>query len=189
MAKAKRTAFYFPEEAAVRLQKIKKRARLDNSANVVRAALSAYDELLEVALAGCTIVVKDREGQEWPYSPYTRFSYPGLARKTEPIAAISATEKSPKNFAFSEAAVATLESIRKRSYLESNADVIRAALAAYDELTTAFSAGDQIIIRDTEDNECTYTPYAPLTRQRLNLSGTCGINGALAANGIAAPVL
>lgn len=161
----KRTTFYFPTKAATQLSSIMRRSRLENGADVVRAALSAYDELLEVTEAGRSIVVRDKAGQEWPYSPHFPCNYPGLALGELDTNVAAADEvKTPKNFVFSEEAAAKLDFIKSRSRFRSNADVIRAALGAYDELVRVIMAGDRIIIRDEIGNEQSYSPYAPLMR-------------------------
>jgi hypothetical protein len=168
----KRTTFYFPAKAARRLGQIKRRSRMESGAAVLRAALSAYAELLDVTQAGYKIVVRTKDGQDYSFSPYEPFLYPKLeALRAE--AEDGAEEKIPKNFVFPEAAAEKLASIRRASYLDSNADVIRAALASYDELTLVARAGDQILITDAAGEEqVAYTPYAPLARHRLRgLSG------------------
>lgn len=164
----KRTTFYFPLEAASRLHSIMKRSRLENRADVIRAALGAYDELLEVSAAQCRIVVRDKHGEEYAYSPHSPFHYPGYASGHAEKSA-EQTEDAPKNFVFSAEAAAKLDSIRLRSRLQSNADVIRAALGSFDELISVVAVGDQIIIRDRFGNEQFYSPFAPLVRSGLDL--------------------
>lgn len=156
----RRTSFHFPEKAVEQLRSIQRRSRLDSGADVIRVALAAYDELLRIALGGYKILVRDQSGREWLYSPYTKFTYPGL--DTHAITPPIQDEKPPKNFFFSGEAVERLESIRKRSRAQSNADAIRMALSAYDELLGVIAAGDTIIIQDKQGNEQSYSPYAPL---------------------------
>ena len=162
----KRTTFYFPAEAARRLGQIKRRTRMESGAAVLRAALNAYAELLEATQAGYRIVVRKQDGSDFLFSPYEPFQYPGLEelRAEDDVAK---SEKIPKNFVFPEAAAEKLAFIRRSSYLDSNADVIRAALASYDELTLVVRAGDQILISDGTEN-AVYTPYAPMPRSRLS---------------------
>jgi len=163
----KRTTFYFPAEAAKQLGQIKRRTRMESGAAVLRAALSAYAELLEVSQAGYQIAVRTKDGETYPFSPYEPFDYPGLTKARSEDAALPVDDKTPKNFVFPEAAAEKLTAIRRASYLESNADAIRAALASYDELTLVTRAGDRILIADG-DEEVPYTPYAPLPRTRLH---------------------
>ena len=161
----KRTTFYFPAEAARRLGQIKRRSRLESSSAVLRAALSAYAELLEATQAGYQIVVRRQDGSDFPFSPYETFNYPELAEmRAEDEGGVD--EKIPKNFVFPEAAAEKLNAIRRSSYLDSNADAIRAALASYDELTLVARAGAQILLTDGAE-EVSYTPYAPMPRARL----------------------
>lgn len=165
----KRTTFYFPAEAATQLHSIMRRSRLDNGADVIRAALSAYDELLEVTEARGSIAIQDRAGHEWLYSPHFPCSYPGLSNIASEADSPNGEEKVPKNFVFSAEAAAKLDCIKSRSRFGSNADVIRAALDTYDELIRVVMAGDHIVVRDEAGNEQFYTPYAPLVRLGLNL--------------------
>ena len=164
---SKRSSFYFPEAAAAVLYKIRKRSRLESNADVVRAALGSYDALLDVSLDGGVIVILDKTGKEWPYSPYVQFYYPGLEHPSNYAEIARSDEKIPKNFVFSEEAAAKLASIKERSGSPSNADVIRAALTAFDELVCVMSAGDRILIRYRDGRERNYIPYAPLVRLSL----------------------
>lgn len=171
----KRTTFYFPPEAASRLGQIKRRTRIESGAAVLRAALNAYAELLEVTQAGYRIIVRPVEGGDVTFSPYEPFDYPKLeALRVE--TEVDTEDKIPRNFVFPEAAAQKLEAIKKASYLDSNADAIRAALATYDELTLVSRAGDQILITDpTSSDEVVYTPYAPIARHRLRRLGPIGL--------------
>ena len=154
---AHRTSFHFPSEAAGQLNAILERTYLANYADVIRAALRAYDDLLRIA-SDHKIFVRDKYGKLWPYSPHVRFSYPGLdALKPRS----ESNGHAPKNFFFSGEAVKRLESIQHRSHLKSNPDAIRAALSAFIELIAVDAAGDEIIVRDREGNERPYSPHTP----------------------------
>jgi hypothetical protein len=160
---AKRTSFYFPPEAARWLRAIKCKCRLENSADVIRAALSAYDDLLRIDSDGYDVIVRDDEGKERTYSPYAPFEHPKLQFNKLDEAGGGDNDKPPRNFVFSREASERLESIRRRSYLQSNAEVIRAALCAYNELLVIRSARYAMIIRDREGNEWHYSPHTPLS--------------------------
>jgi hypothetical protein len=166
----KRTSFYFPEEAADRVIAIQRRSWLDSPAAVIRAAIGAFSDLVDVTLSGYKIFVRDPAGIEWTYCPHGPLNCPAFAAPgDEPQGASSA--KLPKNFVFSEEVTGRIESMRRRSHLQSNADVIRVALLAYDDLTRVVAAGGDILIRSRDGVERCYTPYAPLLREGLELRG------------------
>jgi hypothetical protein len=162
-----RTTFYFPEQAAVRLWSIKRLSRHQTNTDVIRAALSSYDDLLSVVCSGSKIFVRDHENRDHPYSPYRPFHYAALerARDEDPV---TTEGRAPRNFVFTAESAAKLGSIRQRSFLHSNADVIRAALAAYEELLRVVNLGDHIVVIDRAGNEHPYSPYAPVNPEALS---------------------
>lgn len=158
----RRTSFHFPQKAIAELTEIKQRVHLDNNSDIIRAALKAYDRLLEFACLGYKIFIHDKNGDNWSYSPYTRFTYPGLEMlKVKTVRPTPSIKGVSRNFFFSGEAVEKLESIRQRSYVKTNADAIRVALISYKELLTVWDNGDKIIIRDHNDFEYLFNPHAP----------------------------
>jgi hypothetical protein len=163
---ARRTSFLFPKDAAAKLAAIRSRTYMENDADVIRMALSVYDTLLELAELNCKIVVRDRCGKDWPYSPYTRFSYPGL-NGVAPDQTDQAEEACEKNFFFSGEAVEKLDSVRARSEARTNADAIRLALTAFNQLLMVDMAGDGIVVRDPDGGECFFNLFNPQARQLI----------------------
>jgi hypothetical protein len=157
-----RTTIQFPRDAAAALNSIRSRTRFNDATDVIRAALSAYDELLEMVDLGFKIFVDLKSGERLSYSPYAPFSYDGLM----PFGAKEAVE-APRTFVFAADGIARFGSIRKRSFLTSNADVIRAALAAYDELLRVELTGDSIIMVRGEEREVSYSPNKPINRDAV----------------------
>ncbi|MDR3506263.1 MAG: hypothetical protein P4L64_00020 [Caulobacteraceae bacterium] len=154
---ARRTSFHFPKDAAARLAAVGALTHIDAESDVIRAALEAYDRLLDVVEAGWRIIVRDHAGNEWAYSPYRPFAYPGLKQ----VALAEPAETKGKSFFFSGEAVDRLESIRERSYVKSHTDAIRVALTAYGELLRVDAAGDEIVVRDRDGGERLYNPHRP----------------------------
>jgi len=62
------------------------------------------------------------------------------------------------SFFFPPAATAELEAIRRRSYLESAPDVIRAAIDCYDGLISMEDDGGRVFITDPGGRKIAYTP-------------------------------
>jgi hypothetical protein len=162
---AERTSFSFPEAAVGALHAIKSRARLENDADVIRVALRSYDDILSIDEAGMDIVVVDKAGEEWNYSPYTKFDHPELARR--PVQAAGKKGDAPINFFFTGEAVSRIKSIKERSFLNTNADVIRVALTAYDELITVMTAGGRVVVRNDKGNEAIFSPHRPWRREAI----------------------
>jgi hypothetical protein len=161
-----RTSFHFSREAAVQLKAIRARTLLIHSADVIRVALHTYNELLGLHDAGLSLNIRSKDGEEWDYSPYKKCLYPGMARASasgddEDESAI------PRNFFFSGEAKDNLESIRKRSFINTNSDAIRIALTAYKELCIIDEVGDCLVVRDAYGNEEIYNPYRPFSPGRL----------------------
>jgi len=155
----RRTSFYFPKEAMAALGAIQRRTRLDNGADVIRIAVITYWQILHFIDDGHKIVVRDKAGDEFPYSPYRPFEYPGLITPTTDQE--SEQSVSPKSFFFSGDIVTKLDEIRARGYVRTNSDAIRVALAAYRELISVVSAGDEIIVRQRDGQEFSFDPDAP----------------------------
>jgi hypothetical protein len=161
----RRTSFLFPTEAATALENIRARTYFDDDADVIRIALAVCDNILELAELHCSIAVRDTNGQEWPYSPYTRFEHPNLG---EAVRATPSTKKRPaKNFFFSGEAVERLDSIRARSEVRTNANVIRLALTIFNQLVQVHSAGHRIVVRTTDGEESFFNIFNPQARQMI----------------------
>src|ERR1700684_102449 len=94
----KRTSFHFPEDATPHVFAIAGRTWLDGPASVIRAALSAYGDLVALTSAGYRVVVRTRDGQEKPYSPHCRFNGSG-ATNTQTEGGED-SDRLPKNFFF-----------------------------------------------------------------------------------------
>jgi hypothetical protein len=144
---------------------------LETGADVIRAALHAYDDILYLDQKNYKIIVKDKSGEEFVYSPYTTFRYPGLDtgdRYLENNAGAETGKATPKNFFFTGEAVDRLESIKAQSFMKSNADVIRLALTAYSELLTIDAKGDEIVVRNREGIEQVYSPHRPWPREEAD---------------------
>jgi hypothetical protein len=160
-----RTSFQFPKKAMAELRVIKERARLNDTADVLRIALQAYEEMLDLHDGHQRMFILDvhNQKQEWEYSPYKQCGYPGFG---EMRSEDSETRKDvPGAFFFSGEAAKSLASIRSRSYANSNADAIRLALTAYKELILADEAGCSIVVRDGKGGEAAYNPYRPFRRR------------------------
>jgi hypothetical protein len=124
--------------------------------------------------------VRDSEGKEWPWSPYESFEYPILQNTQATKPDVRSTKKIPRNFFFSGEAVEQLESIKCNCFAESNADAIRIALTAYNELINVHVLGYEIFIRDKFGSETQYNPRAPLICDELKLAAgdiTSGLRG------------
>lgn len=160
-----RTSFHFPREAAEQLIVIKARTVLDSYPNIIRAALHSYDTLLQLAEAGCQLVVVRAGDAELAYSPYRKFSYPELAQAMAAPAEGNPDEV-PRNFFFNGEAAQNLESIKRRSFLKSNADALRVALASYKELLLIYEIGDRILVRGRSREE-EFTPYRPFPLETM----------------------
>jgi len=153
-----RTSFHFSREAGEQLTAIRSRTILSNNADVIRAALSAYDTLLRLEEEGLEFVIIVEDGAEYAYSPYKKCAYPGFddqLLKGNPL------EKVARNFFFSKESVSHLEAIRDRSFVSSNADAIRVSLTAYRELLIIEELGDRLVVRDSDGNEAAYSPHRP----------------------------
>lgn len=153
----RRTSFHFPKEASARLAAVGALTHIEGEADVIRAALDAYDRLLDIIEGGWRIVVRDHEGREWAWSPYRPFTYPGLNK----VALVEPGDTKAKSFFFSGDAVDRLESIRERSYVKSHVEAIRVALTAYGELLRIDAAGDEILVRGRDGSEQFYNPHRP----------------------------
>ena len=160
----RRTSFVFPPEAAAALEAIRLRTYIDDDADVIRIALSVYDNLLHLAELHCAIAVCDKRGQNWAFSPYTRFTYPGLTNATADKRA-NAKKNRSKNFFFSGEAVNRLDSIRARSETRTNADAIRLALTIFNQLVQIYSAGDHVVVRASDGEESYFNVFNPQSRQ------------------------
>jgi hypothetical protein len=165
----RRTSFHFPKEAATALQAIWARSRLGNASDVIRAALSTYNALIQIVSGGGEVIVRTKDGRQWLWSPYEPFNYPNLSSIPPVNDDKSVTRKVPRNFFFSGDAVDKLDSIKAKCFAETNADAIRIALTAYNELIGVSAVGDEIIIRDKCGNEKLYNPHAPLICDELKL--------------------
>jgi hypothetical protein len=168
---AQRASFLFPREASAALASIREHADVKQDADAIRLALSAFDSLLELVELSCRLFVRDREGRDWPYSPYRRFSYPGLEDALQQLPARDddgqSPSEQPKNFFFSGPAVERLKAIRARSVVPTNADAIRLALTKFDQLLKVEDVGDSIVVRDLEGRESLFNLFNPQARRQL----------------------
>jgi len=170
---ARRTSFVFPAEAASALAAIRSRTYLEDDADVIRIALSVYDNLLELAELHCAIFVSDESGREWPFSPYTRFNYPALSDAANDAA--PQDHKSPaKSFFFSGEAVSRIDSIRERSEVRNHADAIRLALTVFNQLVLVHSLGHKIIVRTSDGSDFYFNVFNPKARQMICMSARGG---------------
>ncbi len=159
---ARRTSFHFPREAVAQLNAIRLRTYIDSNAEIIRMAVVAYDELLTLDAAGHRMSVIDRAGASWPFSPFMRLNYPGLAREALNSEAEAASDKAvAANFFFTDDVVDRLESIKQLSHIKSNADIIRVALSQYKELILVHEAGDSVVITARDGSEGVYSPFRP----------------------------
>jgi hypothetical protein len=167
-----RLTVYFPAEAAARLAAVRRRSRMQTHVDVLTAALDCYLELVEVDRAGGAISVLHNTGaaiEVLPYSVDTEFEYPGFSREERD----ASTAETPRNFVFPKQAAEKIAQIRTLSRFKSSADVIRAALACFDELVQVRDAGDTILVRDRKGQCVRYSPFAPLAKDRLALDDEC----------------
>ena len=164
----RRTSFHFPKQAIAQLNAIRERTRLDANSDVIRIALQAYDELLDLSDDGCSLFIIDKDGAEWEYSPYKKCLYPRFGQLEN--GDTETEEKSvASNFFFSGEAASRLESIKARSYAKTSADAIRLALTSYKELILADEDGCAIMVRDSNGVEAAYNPYRPFRWQKEHL--------------------
>jgi len=161
-----RFTVHFPAKAAEKLASIKRLSRLKSNADLLAVALESYCELVEADLSGCTIRISRDDGLlDCKFSPHTEFHYPATNRISEPE--ISGTDRFPKSLVLSDAEASKIAQIKRLCRIKSTANVIRAALASFDELIRVCHAGDRIFVKNRRGREVAYTPYAPLDRRIL----------------------
>ena len=131
MMAERRTSFVFPPDAARKLAAIRELSYLNSEADLLKAAISVYETLLGLTAGGWRVFVRDRQGREWAYSPYLRFTYPGIEDRLASLGAPGPAPMTGKSFFFSGDAVKRIEAIKRASYVSNNADVVRACLSAY----------------------------------------------------------
>lgn len=159
---ARRTSFTFSAEGMAQLKAIRERTHVADNGEVIRCALNAYDDLVDLAARGYQMFVRDGDGARWPYSPYIKLSYPGLRRDEINAEAVAAAKgRKPETIFFSGDIIGKIESLKKRSHLSSNVDAIRVALSAFKELVLVLEAGDTFFVRDTDSVETPYNPFQP----------------------------
>ena len=164
---ARRTSFLFPKDAAAELAAIRQQSCVDDDSDAIRLALSVLEALIEIAGSGSKIFIRDGNGKLWPYSPFRRFTYDGLARAAQNAPPPPAAE--PKNFFFSGEAVERMDLIRERTDLSTHSDVIRFALLTLNQLLTIDSLGDEVVVRDRADRDEIFNVFDPRARrQALN---------------------
>jgi hypothetical protein len=117
--------------------------------------------------SGTRIFVRDSDGASYPFSPYTKFSYPGFGGGDYIVDATQCGPASAKNFFFSGVAVKSLESIKKRCHSKNNADAIKIALTAFAELLFIYDRLDDIVLIDRQGNEALFNPHNPESRLPL----------------------
>jgi hypothetical protein len=158
----RRFSFHFPEEAAPHVFAIQRRTWLKGAANVIRAAISAIHDLTELTSADYMLFLISPTGEESVYSPHCP------SRRGPPSSTVSAssepTERLAKSFFFPADVAAKIEAIRTQSHAGNKTDVIRMALAAFDDLTDLVMAGSKVVIRGSGEFERNYNPFAPLPR-------------------------
>lgn len=175
-----KTSFHFPSDATETFVSIQHYSRLENGPGIVRVALIAHRELLEVTSAGYDVIIVGDHKKEWSYSPHAPFDYPGFKR-ARCLLHRSAPSMRPPGCIFLSAEVAvTAEYLRQQQRLTTMTDVIRRALTIYDELLRVVAAGDRIVLRDSKGKELQYSPHVPLDRVQLGLS--CGPDAAIINN-------
>jgi hypothetical protein len=159
----RRTSFIFPPDAARKLAAIRRLSYLSTDASLLKAALSAYESILSLWSSGWRFFVRDKKGGEWPYSPYARLVYPGIAEQLVAINEAAASERiaKSKTFFFSGEAVKKIDSIKNASFVTSNADVVRLCLSAYEELLAVAAAGDELFARSRLGEEQVFNPHSP----------------------------
>src|SRR5579863_5451550 len=114
------TTFRFPASAVTRLESIRRLSHEAEPGGVVLAALHLYNDLLDLARANFELLVRDHDGRGWPFSPYERFEYPGLAEARD---AQEPRDKSrPKNFIVTAATVAEIDEVKAKGSLNSRTD-------------------------------------------------------------------
>jgi Arc/MetJ-type ribon-helix-helix transcriptional regulator len=161
----RRTSFYFPREAVAALEAIRRRTRFENGADVIRLAVLTYSKILEYVDSGSKVFVVDQNDEQFAYSPYRPFDYPGMP---DFEASPAAEGFSSKNFFFSGDIVDKLDQIRARGFVRTNSDAIRVALTAYRELSGVAAVGDEIVIRRRDETAFSFDPDAPYGPQVPN---------------------
>jgi len=160
---SKRASFLFPVEAVAALERIRLQTRYESGVDVIRVAVTTYSQILNLYDSGHKIIVKDKAGEEFWYSPYRPFKYPGMTQDALGEADdIESAEQ--KSFSFTGKTLETIEQIKMRGHVASNAEAVRASLAAYKELISIVSIGDEIVIRSDEE-EFNFNPDAPYAKQ------------------------
>jgi hypothetical protein len=152
----RRTSFHLPEDTSESLRSILGRSWYDSSAGAVRAAVSAFEDLLVALNQGVRIVIRNTNGDEWPYSPHAPF------RQIQIDAAPPKDLPTPKNVFLPELLTEKIESIRALSHLQMGSEIVRAAIFAFDDLTRIAGAGYDIVVQFPTGQERKYSPYAPL---------------------------
>jgi hypothetical protein len=161
-----RFTVHFPARAAEKLVSIKRLSRLKSNADLLAVALESYCELVEADRSGCTIrVCRDDGLLECKFSPHTEFHYPSSKQFPEPER--SELDRIPKSLVLSDAEAEKIMQIKRLCRIKSTANVIRAALASFDELIKVCHAGDRIFVSNRMGREVAYSPYAPLDRRVL----------------------
>lgn len=65
--------YFFSSETAYSIDKIKELIRVRTNADVIRFALSSYDELVKISAAGDRIIIRDENSREQLYTPHSKF--------------------------------------------------------------------------------------------------------------------
>jgi hypothetical protein len=178
---ARRTSFQFSAEAMAQLEAIRESTHIADNAEVIRIALNAYDELAQLTASGHHMFVRDREGEQHPYSLFVKLTYPGLNRERfNREAEAAAKTAKPASFFFVGDIIRQIESLRHRSRLSSNVDTIRVAMSAFKELVLIAAAGDILYICDQE-GEHPFSAFQPFQKQNTQDLGE-GVDGHMATD-------
>ena len=165
---ARRTSFQFSAEGMAQLDALRESTHISDNAEVIRIALNAYDELAELTAQGHHMFVRDRGGEQHPYSLFVKLTYPGLKRdRFNAEAAEAAKTAKPASFFFAGEIIRKIESMKRRSRLSSNVDTIRVALSAFKELVLIAEAGDILFVCDKDGGEHPFSAFQPFQKQDL----------------------
>jgi len=160
---------YFPADAVAHLKLISERTYFEDDQSIVRIALFAYEQIIDLHAQNLRLEVRNHVGDVFKYTPFDKFEYPELTAqkiKFDEQAEILAASLKRKRLLFSHAAIERMTALQAKSYASSLEDVIRIALSAFKELILIDEMGGQFRMVASEGRTYPYNPLRPFCLER-----------------------
>jgi hypothetical protein len=165
-SKAKRPSFHVPLEAGPHIVAIQRRTCLDDPPSIIRMAIVAFCDMIELEAVGYRLAVRAPSGEERFFSPYARAVI--IPDEGSPVGN-GGYQKLPRCFFPSAEVAGKIAWIGAKCNFGAHSEAIRAAAASFDRASEFVIHGHQFLVRAAGGFERPYSPFGQLQRNEFPL--------------------